>query len=72
LLWLVFLVLFLSLNQSFPGAATGIICTGKIIEDIFINEPGIMDFVSWDITLAAKPFYRLRVDFEESAGFQDI
>jgi hypothetical protein len=61
----------LSLDKSFPRAAAGIICPGEVIQGIFTNEPGIVDFIRGEITLAAKPFYRLRVDLETAGSFQD-
>jgi hypothetical protein len=61
----------LSLNESFSGAATGIIRTGEIIQGIFFDQPGVMDLVSREVTHTAEAFYRFRVDLELSGSFQD-
>ena len=53
----------LSLNQSFPGATAWIIGAGEIIQGIFINQPGIMEFIGREVTLAAQALDRFRVNF---------
>jgi hypothetical protein len=59
---------FLSFNQFFSGAAAGIISTGEIIQDVPVDKPGIVDFTGREVSLAAEPFYRFRVDPETAAG----
>jgi hypothetical protein len=61
----------LSLKQSFSGTAIGIICSGEVIQGFFFNQPGIVDFIRRQVTLAAKAFYRFRVDFKPAGSFQD-
>ena len=72
MIWRVSFVFLLSSDKSFPGASIWIIGTSEIIENIFINEPGVVNLICREVTLAAKPLDRFRVDFQEPACFQDI
>jgi hypothetical protein len=59
------------LDQFSPGATTWIVRTGEIIECIFIDKPGISNFIGGQVALTAKPFNGFRVHFESPARFQD-
>jgi hypothetical protein len=58
----------LSLYQPFTGAAAGIIGAGKVIQGIPVDKPGIVNFISRDVALAAEPFHRFRMDLQTAAG----
>ena len=57
--------------QPFTGAAVRIIRPGKVVQDVPVNEPGIMELIGRDVSLAAEPLYRLRVDSKTVARLDD-
>ena len=61
-----------SFYQFFSGAPAGIIGTGEVIQGIPVDQPGIMDFDRREVSLAAQPLYRFRVDPEAAAGLDYV
>ena len=61
-----------SFYQPSPGTACGDIGSGKIIQDVLGNKPGIMNFHCRQIPLSAEPFNCFWMDLEYTASFYDI
>jgi hypothetical protein len=60
------------LEESLPGTGAGIVGAGEIVQDIFVDEPGIMELDGGQVPLTAKPLDCFRVDPEPAAGLDDV
>ena len=58
-------------QQSFPGAATGVVGPGEVVQGVPVDKPGIVDLNGREVSLAAEPLDRLRMYPEAAARLDD-